>query len=134
MPTIYVIIGLPACGKTTYAEKHFSDMPIIDDPKTLNSIPHKMSNSFVLISPMFCSDETGIALDKYLRKHYKGWDIYRIWFRNEPDKCKRNAKRRADGRSVEHAIDILSRKYHPPDNALEIYDGYEVHCDQDASR
>jgi len=129
MPTIYVIIGLPACGKTTYAEKHFRDMTIIDDPKTPFDIPCGIRNSFVVISPMFCLNEARITLDKYFIKHYNGYDIVRIWFQNDPYKCKRNADRRADGRNVNHLIDILSRRYHPPENALEIYDGYEIHCD-----
>jgi len=130
MPTIYVIIGLPACGKTTFAERYHSDYAIIDDPKTPFDIPRGMEKSFVVISPMFCLDNARQTLDKYLHEHYKGWKIDRIWFQNDPEKCKRNVARRDDGRNVEHAIDILSKKYHPPEDALEIYDGNEIHYDQ----
>lgn len=117
---IHLIIGLPGSGKTYYANKHFKDVPIVDDITDLCQLP--TVQEFVITDVNFCDRLTLENARNVLTKLYGDVKFNHIYFENDPEKARKNVKRRNDGRYVEGTIRRFAPVYNPPEDALEIWD------------
>ena len=111
---ITLIIGLPASGKTTFAEERFPDACLVDDPVSLLDLPKPDTVEHLVISdPSFCVDRTLAFCEKCLVQTYGEVEIERIYFVNDPEQCRKNAQNRR-GKMVDSYISYLTEKYNPP--------------------
>jgi hypothetical protein len=118
---ITIIIGLPASGKTHYANT--LGIPVVDDPTSLEQLPE--SGDFVIVDPYFCNKLILGHAIKLLTTKYAGVHISYQYFENDPVAAQRNAKLRNDGRKVDAFIDFLSKNYKPPTHydLIPVYKG-----------
>lgn len=111
----YLIAGLPASGKTTYA-KNFK-CKLFDDPKDLKEIIDycKCGNNIIITDPNFCITEVRNKAQKILLD--LGYKVNWIFFENNPNQCIINSKKRPE-KSVEMYIKQLSLLYNIPENSV----------------
>lgn len=97
------LIGLPGSGKTWYINNVLKSKGydlIIDDPKDSKEIDRGIAEGLrMLISdPWLCDlDIRRRAVAKFRDNH---WGVDAIFFENDQSKCKKNIRRRNDGRLV----------------------------------
>lgn len=114
---ILIIIGLPAIGKTTYANK-IKDYIIFDDfvrsfynGDVIEEI--KKGNRVCLIDPRLCMFNVFEDIVKQIQKYET--DIGLILFPNDPDKAKQNSIARndikKDNTCLLNCIDCYSNVY-----------------------
>jgi len=118
---IILIIGLPASGKTYYANT--LGIPVIDDITSLDQLPN--TGDFVITDPYFCNS---IILNKaidILRKKYPSATISLKYFENDPVQAKHNAMERTEFKQVSGFINYLSTIYNPPtdQHLIPVYNG-----------
>lgn len=114
-----LIIGLPASGKTTLAQKIAKEKEyfLIDDPMDLNSYEKHMKDNIVICDPLFCREKT-LKRAEILLKTYN-YVIEKIYFENDPQQCIANAKLR-NGKRVDGSINFLTESYEPI-NPIPVY-------------
>ncbi len=118
MSMIYLVIGLPGSGKTTFLKT--VDGLVVDDITDLKSIPETFENLYISDINFCVGTEKA---EEYLSKF--GHKIVKIFYENEPEKCIINVNNRNDGRLIsEQFIRFLSKQYVIPSGAtvLEVYD------------
>lgn len=116
MLNITIVVGLPASGKTTLASS--IGVQVVDDPACLSDVLG-FEEDFIITDPYFCIKGNHNNCVKFLNENYN-CVINTIYFKNDYKQCLKNAKLRPN-KKVEGLIEILSKTYNPPDNALDVY-------------
>lgn len=99
---LYVVIGLPASGKTTFLnnELKFRNMLLFDDFLSKCDNIHKILNAYNTTDMVVCDPR---LIDKTIFDKCFGSvptnHIFLYLFENEPQLCIENAKRRQDKRN-----------------------------------
>ena len=128
---IYILVGLPASGKTYYGLKLSDKLKctFVDDISLnhrVNSleyaIRHKEDN--IVVSDInLCRSNEREKCKSWLERNAKEYEVEFIFFENNPNACLANSKRRmlnGDDRKVDGAIQQLSEVYKIPDNVKSI--------------
>lgn len=113
-----MIGGLPCSGKTTLA--YSLTNIVVDDIFSLDQLPNTRE-SFSITDVNFCNKKIVDQCKDYITVHYPTHNIIEIYFENDVDKCLNNMIHRNDGRKVEKAIQVYSKFYNPPSDALPIW-------------
>jgi hypothetical protein len=122
MRTVVLIVGLPGSGKTFFAHENFPDAVIIDDPRDFGAdLPDDFPDTLVITDPHLCRVEILKVAVPMLMARYDIPKVGLVFFENDPDAAKANARLRNDGRKVEDFIDILTKVYNPPADAQPIW-------------
>ncbi len=121
-PSVTLLIGLPGSGKSHFGTALAEGLsrPFLDDASP-DTIKEQLSigESFIFAHPWLCLETE--------RKLITGWivsfdmEFIELFWENAPEKCFRNVAHRADGRNVKQTIKSLSKRYHPPDNAMTVW-------------
>ena len=129
MIDVYVVIGLPGSGKTSYGRylseqvgAELFDDCLLDLAAWEKAVAHiAAGHSCVLIDPRFCDTAVFAELNKRL-SNIEGVELNIVlrYFKNEPDVCVANASQR-DKPVAEWFILHLSKTYCPPEEALPCY-------------
>ena len=142
---LYVLIGLPGSGKSTFLRRIFHDerpdVLILDDyqanaiasqpdPQWSRNRPAAVealrSGQPVLISDVtYCSRPALDRVTALMREEVPGIDIQLIYFANDPTSAEHNVRLRGrDGLERElELIEALSKNYQPPEDAMPIIRG-----------
>jgi DNA modification methylase len=114
------IAGLPGSGKTHLARQLAMHGVLVDDITSLDQLPQNGSVDLVVITdPYFCLDDARNKADILFRGMYDTVEWF--FFENAPEKCLHNIQYRNDGRKVKDLVKILTKTYHPPEFAIEIW-------------
>lgn len=109
---IYLVIGLPGSGKTTFLKT--VEGTVVDDIASLEQLPDEFENLWIS-DINFCLGTD--SAEKYLKNRYKDEKIIKIFFKNSPSDCIMNIKNRNDGRNIsDNFVYELSKRYVIPDN------------------
>lgn len=113
---IYAIVGLPASGKTTLAQKwlnHGKVDYICDDPNVIGDVYTALEkyDKVAICDPYLCYELNRKSLEEIAE--YKGFDIKYTFFQNDKSTCHYNASKRV-GKDVTKFIDQLSKEYTIP--------------------
>jgi hypothetical protein len=124
---LYIIIGLPASGKTTYYNKYLSHLKFYDDFISTffdNELIEDLDEGIdiCITDPRLCDIKRFRDYMKIFRKYVKQEDIKLILFMNNPENCLLNAKKRGIKR-VENMIKIYSYIYN---HESYIKEGFEI--------
>jgi hypothetical protein len=111
---VTMIVGLPASGKTHYAETIANGRKIVDDPQSLSDL-EGMDNDFIICDPHLCHVNKFDVEDR-IKKVYPEAVFEWIYFENDPEQCLKNAKNRLD-KKVDNFIKLLAKQYVIPINA-----------------
>jgi hypothetical protein len=127
MARVVLIAGLPGSGKTCLAETLVRQgFVLVDDPRGPEGYVRvraalETGRDVVVVDPMLCRADTRIAVEMQVRaaptQPGSTRTVEWIFFANDPEQCRRNVARRADGRVVDPAIYNLSKVYRPPAGA-----------------
>ena len=127
---LYIIIGLPASGKTTYYHNELNELSHLkfyDDFITTffdNELIEDLEAGIDLCitDPRLCDINRFRDYMKLFNNYVKKEDIKLIIFKNNPENCLLNAGKRNKKR-VERTIEMYSKIYNP-----ELYkdDGYTI--------
>lgn len=127
---LYIIIGLPASGKTTYYHNELNELSHLkfyDDFITTffdNELIEDLETGIDLCitDPRLCDINRFRDYMKLFNNYVKKEDIKLIIFKNNPENCLLNAGKRNKKR-VEKTIEMYSKIYNP-----ELYkdDGYTI--------
>jgi hypothetical protein len=125
---LYIIIGLPASGKTTYYEKHFSNIKFYDDFITTffdNELIEdlEVGIDICIADPRLCDIDRFRDYMRIFNKYVKKEKIRLILFRNNPQNCLLNARKRGI-KKVEKMIEIYGHIYN---HEIYIQEGYEIY-------
>ena len=131
---VTLVIGLPASGKSTWAEGELRRLAqtgvfarLVDDPREPDEIALAVEQALMagvtrlfITDPNLCSEKCLVAAEVWL--HEQGLTVTRVYFRNDAEQCLKNAclPGRVD-KTVSMAIRMWSRHYTPPDDALDVY-------------
>lgn len=123
---ITLLIGMPGSGKTTYGEAlaKKSDAIFYDDFSKfhcINSI--KFAEEIIIADICFCDAAILKEAESKLLKKFPDSEITKLYFKNQPDRCRANVLKRSDGRHVEPTIKKYERSYSPPIDAIDVWDG-----------
>lgn len=127
---LYIIIGLPASGKTTYYEKKWGHIKFHDDFITTffdNELIEDLEEGIdiCITDPRLCDINRFRDYMKIFREYVRKEDIRLILFRNNPENCLLNARKRGI-KKVEKMIDTYGRIYNHEMYMKEGYDIYEI--------
>ena len=125
--TNLIIIGLPGSGKTTLMESPgLSLHRKFDDVNKSHASMLDFRTAVETHVPVAVSDilfcDQGF-LDRFIAKLPRGFSFHKIYFKNDPGACIKNAARR-DRKHVDRDIQMiyrLSPNYHPPKEALSVF-------------
>lgn len=94
-------------------------VPFYEDvtPPDLEKINPK--SSFVVDSPLFCLEDSLRSLMQKVGFMFPYHEINLIYFENNPEACRVNAKER--DKKVNGMITYLSENYNPPQNSVPVY-------------
>ena len=117
---ILIIVGLPASGKTTLANKINKDnnfkYRIIDDPKNfMKDVYPYINEDLIITDPALCIESNRDKAVSMIKK-YTNAKIDWIFFENNPKQCLINAKNR-ENKKVDSLINLLSKEYIIPRNS-----------------
>ena len=125
---ILIIVGLPASGKTTLANKINKDnnfkYRIIDDPKNfMKDVYPYINEDLIITDPALCIESNRDKAVSMIKK-YTNAKIDWIFFENNPKQCLINAKNR-ENKKVDSLINLLSKEYIIPrkSNISKVYVG-----------
>ena len=127
---ITMIVGPPGAGKTFLGNtmKDIFNIPFIDDisiPGQLDLFEYnlKLGKDVIIADVFFCLEAERLKAVNFIHKLIQNVEIEWIYFENDPEKCLKNVKQRADGRAVEGLIRHLTKEYKIPENveAKEIW-------------
>lgn len=112
---------MPGSGKTYWSEK-ICDL-VIDDITDLNDLPDLSENKILLgiCDVNFCDPLILKSAIGKLQELYVGVEIDLFYFENDVEKCRKNVKRRNDGRPVEGSFRRFKEIYKPPKSAKKIW-------------
>lgn len=121
---ITLIIGLPASGKTTYANTLGGT--VIDDPQNLSEVKDNNCEHLIIVDPYFCRPNTVEIAEVILRSMYNVESLEKIYFENDPEQCLKNAKNR-ENKKVDIFINRYSETYEIPEGSIVLpcYKGKE---------
>ena len=122
---IYILVGLPASGKSTYGIKLADKLKcrFIDDISLYNRIDIlknsiKLKEENIVISDInLCKSNDRENCKSWLERNAKGYEVEFIFFENNPKACLTNSNMRrlnGDDRKVDGAIKQLSEVYEIP--------------------
>lgn len=114
---LIIIIGLPACGKTTYYNNNLKDnfkfyddfISNIFDGNLINDL-RKKKDDICITDPRLCNYQTFIRIMKLINEIIDKKDIQLILFENDKNKCLINAMKR-EKRNVNKSIEFNSLLY-----------------------
>lgn len=114
---LIIIIGLPACGKTTYYNNNLKDnfkfyddfISNIFDGNLINDL-RKKKDDICITDPRLCNYQTFIRIMKLINEIIDKKDIQLILFENDKNKCLINAMKR-EKRNVNKSIEFNSLFY-----------------------
>lgn len=124
-----LIVGLPGSGKTTHGKQIAKrENCLFVDDINVRTLPLVEENkgTVVIADVWFCEEKTRTRAVKMLNE--MGYDdIEWLFFENNPDQCRKNVAKRADGRSVTGLIQGLTGKYTIPKEIepIKVYNGLE---------
>lgn len=97
---------------------------LIDDPKSLSEFPDTLDCDLVVTDPFFCKQEVLSKAIEHLSSKYPNSTITKIYFKNDPKQCYRNALLR-EGKKVNLTIKHLTKVYEVDNSCLvlECYKG-----------
>ncbi len=114
----FLVAGLPASGKSTWAKEQHPGANFVDDPKGLGDIVLDETKVFTyIVDPFFCLSHIRQQAETILFDNYPGCDIQWIFFENNPVQCLVNAKNRTD-KKVDNFIEFLSKRYNIPGDSI----------------
>jgi len=121
MISVIFIVGLPASGKTTLANKINDEnggiYKIVDDPKNFNlDIKPYLGGNMIITDPNLCREDNRENAIKMISSVDMNIKIDWIFFENNPKLCLVNALNR-DGGKVKSSIFNLTRIYKIPQGA-----------------
>jgi RNase adaptor protein for sRNA GlmZ degradation len=122
-----LIAGLPASGKTMYAQS--LEGYLIDDPLSLEEVESEIKkaqeifnqDTIIITDPHFISSNTRKCCEELLKELYLNCEIKWIFFENDPEQCFMNAfirQENGDDREVCGFIKEGTKKYTIPENAI----------------
>lgn len=128
---IILIGGLPGSGKSIYADELGKRTPnsiTTKDPMALHVltdaldyIKNNQVESWIIESPHLTIKSGQDTMISFLEKHLNTpFNIHWILFDNNPEQCKINIDKRADGRDVMNTLIHYSKKYNTPHGATLI--------------
>ena len=125
--TNLIIIGLPGSGKTTLMDstelsrhRQFDDVNKSFESMSEFRAAVEAQVPVVVSDILFCDQG---FLDRFVAKLPRGFSFHKIYFKNDPGACIKNAARR-DRKHVDRDIQMiyrLSPNYHPPKEALSVF-------------
>lgn len=134
MPTLYITVGLPRCGKSTWCREH-QDWPIVNPDSIRLAIHGKEFDpkheqlvwwtAKIMVESLFRAGNEKVVLDSTMVAHArrqewksKDWDTVYVIFKTSQAECERRAV--AEGRP--HMVGVIQRMaylYEPVDNEIE---------------
>jgi len=125
---LYIIIGLPASGKTTYYEKNMGNMKFHDDFITSffdNELIEDLEEGIdiCITDPRLCDIDRFRDYMKIFSNYVGKDEIRLILFKNNTEKCLLNAKKRGI-KKVEMMIETYGRIYN---HEMYIDEGYNIY-------
>jgi len=122
---IICIVGLPGSGKTFLAQQKCLETGgiVLDDITSFKDVASAIRDyDFIYITdPHFCIPEIKNSAERKLSSLADNINLEWIYFENDVEKCLSNIKFRNDKRNVRPTIDIYSKIYVPPEEALSIW-------------
>jgi hypothetical protein len=125
---LYIIIGLPASGKTTYYEKNMGNMKFHDDFITSffdNELIEDLEEGIdiCITDPRLCDIDRFRDYMKIFSNYVGKDEIRLILFKNNTEKCLLNAKKRGI-KKVEMMIETYGRIFN---HEMYIDEGYNIY-------
>lgn len=134
MPTLYVTVGLPRSGKSTWCREH-QDWPIVNPDSIRLEIHGKEFDAKheslvwwttrIMVQSLFRAGNDKVILDSTMMTHARrqewkspDWQVVYVVFKTSQQVCEQRAV--AEGRP--HMVGVIQRmaaQYEPVDNAIE---------------
>lgn len=123
---ILLVVGLPASGKTRFAQEcaQREGLEFLDDPPAgfpLREFIRRSVRGVVIADPHLCCSKVRDTALELFQEECPVATIEFVYFENDPAACLDNMRRRqaaGDARKVEDMIRITSRHYKIPSGAL----------------
>lgn len=128
MNQIILVVGLPGAGKSMLLKGlRKGNWITFDDPKDLKEIESHLDLSddklknIAIADPNFCVSEIRQKVENWFKD--KKSSLWWVFFKNDPEKCKRNVELRqskGDNRKVMGSIERFTKVYKIPEKATVI--------------
>jgi broad-specificity NMP kinase len=122
MARLTLITGLPGSGKTMLAGE-LADYAthVVDDITDLGELPEDDGEDIIITDVNWCDPDVLRRAQTMLKLRYPHHIMDVVYFRNEPEQCRRNVEYRNDGRFVEGTIRRFAPIYNPPKSAYPVW-------------
>ena len=121
---VILIVGLPGSGKTHLARKLVQNqgLKLFDDIDSLDQLFCALKNqeSCIITDPNLCDPSIRAKALKILKENFEELTLEWIFFKNDPESCRKNVAFRNDGRDVEATIKRFSKVYEVPEGVQSL--------------